>query len=227
MRLPRWAFSFGAIVLVPVSFSLADPGPQFVANPYYSAAPAVVNRPPQTTQATPPAAMPARMTHTVYPTTETTFSAPPISSPASSPQSSSMPSVSTAPAAAPVVLRTLPRDEVAALRIAIQVPALNDAYQATTSSTIAYKQSPPRAAVFLPTSPSVEPARMAPTPDAARIPIPAPAMPIAASRAPNYRQDSAVRPVAWVSDTVNPSTSAGNPLRGMETNAAAVGNPLR
>lgn len=129
----------------------------------------------------------------------------------------------------------LPRDRVAALRAAVRVATLNEAYRAGSTPTddIATNNSAPLHAALsgVPThqSPVAEPPRFAPAANATALPTPiGVASTSTVQRDATVRRDAAVQPVAWLSETSSkPAPLRSTPLDATRVQQAQVGNPLR
>lgn len=179
--------------------TLAQSVPQRVANPYFAPSSAAANSAATLSDA-----------HVVYPATT-----------ANSPLANGLQVGSPKPSR-----EGLPTNRVAALRAAVRVATLDEAYRAG----VAARDIQPTAAA------TIEPSRFAPASTAMAMPKP---QGLAATPT-DFRRDTAVQPVAWLSDApvaANTSSSisnrapsaevpqAGNPLR--RDVASPVGNPLR
>lgn len=125
----------------------------------------------------------------------------------------------------------LPRDRVAALRAAVQVSTLNEAYRAgstpidvvASSGNAHAAVSSPRAVTTMNRLPTNEPPRFAPSANATQMPTS-----IGANSTPPMRRDAAVEPVAWMSDTPSsPAAPRTTPINAASARTAQVGNPLR
>jgi hypothetical protein len=131
----------------------------------------------------------------------------------------------------------LPRDRVAALRAAVRVTTLSEAYRAGSIPTDVTATSDVGTASMnsARTDPPIsEPPRFAPAASATQMPT---SVGVASTSA--VRRDTAVQPVAWLSDAPNATAPPRSPVspqstardlsqvRAVHVGAAHVGNPLR
>lgn len=127
----------------------------------------------------------------------------------------------------PVPVKGLPRDRAAALRAAVSVATLDDAYRAGIAASEVATSSHLTVAVPQPTRspiPTNEPRRFAPYAATARLST---SNGVASTNAP-LRRDTAVRPVVWLSDEPSPKPAESLSNRvAVQPQPLDVGNPLR